>query len=105
MFSKSKVQVEINFTVDLRFKKIREYFNFNDVESYSNDFGHILSQTPLAVFTPPTIEILQQFLQLANDYQVKITIRGKGNSAYGQSQVKDGIVIDLKNMEVPLKFN
>src|SRR3990167_1593876 len=65
----------------------------------------MISQTPLAIFTPPTVEILQQFIKIANEYQIKITCRGKGNSAYGQSQVKDGVIIDLKNMDISLKFN
>jgi len=98
-------QSETDFTKDIRFKKIQNYFMFNDVVHYAQDFGCMVSKTPKAVFMPPTVEVLQQFLQLANEYQLQITLRGKGNSAYGQAQVKDGVVIDLKNMEGLLKFD
>ena len=103
MFAKSNLQID--FTKDVRFKKIKEYFNFTDTAEYAKDFGCIISEKPLAIFTPPTIEILQQFLEIVNEYQIKTTCRGKGNAAYGQSQVKDGVMINLKYMEMSLKLN
>ena len=101
----TKLRGQIDFTKDFRYKNIREYLEFDDVSNYAKDFGCMISKRPLAVFTPRTVEILQQFLELANDYRIKVTCIGKGNSAYGQCQVPDGVIIDLKNLNIPLKFN
>lgn len=102
MFNRPRVQAD--FILDPAFISLKKHFNFNDVSTYAEDFGRMKSKTPLAVFTPPSIEVLQAFLVLANKYQVKMTVRGKGNSAYGQSQTKGGVIIDLKNMNVSLHY-
>ena len=90
---------------EIRFKDIRQYFKFTNPDNYKDDFGHIISHVPIAVFTPPTVEILQQYLVIASKNKTKITCRGKGNSAYGQSLVKDGVVIDLKNLEISMEYH
>jgi cytokinin dehydrogenase len=54
---------------------------------------------------PPSVEILQQFMQLASKYKIKTTCRGKGNSAYGQSQVDNGVAIDLSKMDISIEFD
>lgn len=69
-----------------------------DNAEYGKDFGGMIFNMPISVVTPTSIKELQQFLQLANQHKIKITCRGKGNSVYGQAQVKDGVVIDLKDM-------
>ena len=63
-----------------------------------------MSNKPLAVFMPPTVDNLQQFLKIASRYEVKITCRGKGNSVYGQSQVNGGVIINLKNLDLALEY-
>jgi cytokinin dehydrogenase len=92
------------FTSDPVFFDIKQYFNFIDLENYSKDFGGLLSEKPLAVLMPTAVEMLQKFLRLANQYKVKVTCRGKGNSAYGQSLVKDGVVIDLKDLQISPEY-
>lgn len=103
MFATAKAQIE--FTKDVKFKRISNYFTFIDINDYADDFGHLVSKKPLAIFMPPTVEILQQFLQIANEYKVKITCRGKGNSVFGQAQVENGVIIDLSDMNMPIQFD
>lgn len=93
-----------NFAQDPNFTDIRAYFDFKNTHAYAQDFGGMRSKMPLAIFYPPTIDVLKKFLVIANQYKIKMTVRGKGNSAYGQSQNKGGIIIDLKNMNTPLKY-
>lgn len=102
MFSKSAPS--FSFTDDPNFKAIQKYFDFINTKDYAADFGHIISSKPIAIFFPPNIETLQRFLRLANEYNIKITCLGKGNSAYGQSQCANGIVIDLKDMNTSMEF-
>jgi len=99
----SKSQHE--FFQDPRVKKIKKYFLFSSTHHYAEDFGHMISETPLAIFLPPTVEVLQQFLPLACEYKIKISCRGKGNSVYGQSQVENGVIIDLKDLNLSFEFN
>ncbi|MBA2710321.1 MAG: FAD-binding protein [Tatlockia sp.] len=102
MFSKSIPSYP--FTEDSRFKSLQKYFQFINTKDYTTDFGHIISKKPIGIFLPPTIEHLQNFLKLANLYQISVVCRGKGNSTYGQSQCFGGVVIDLKNMDLKMDF-
>src|SRR5437667_314350 len=101
MFTHPKPQID--FTKDNEFKKIREHFAFMNMDNYADDFGHIISKKPLAIFTPPDVETLQKFLKISSAHKIKITCRGKGNSAYGQSQVEDGVIIDLFKMNISIE--
>lgn len=102
MFSKSIPSYP--FTQNPEFKCIQKYFKFFDTKDYATDFGHIISNKPMGVFLPPNVKLLQLFLKLANEYKINIICRGKGNSAYGQSQCLGGIVIDLKNLDTTMTF-
>lgn len=38
------------------FTSVREFFTFVDMQNYTQDFGHMISREPLAVFLPQHIE-------------------------------------------------
>src|SRR3990167_8617716 len=93
-----------SFLSDARFQALKSYFFADDVARYDDDFGHLVSCKPLGILIPKTVEQLQTFLRIASEYQIKVTCRGKGNSAYGQSQVEGGVIIDLKNLDASMQF-
>lgn len=92
------------FMSDPQFKDVESHLNFTITETYGEDFGGIIHHQPLAVFTPPTVEILQNFLQICTKHHIKVSCRGKGHSTYGQSQVSNGISLDLKGLDIPLAY-
>lgn len=102
MFSRKPPQHE--FMKDSRFRKMKPHFVFNDLSDYGQDFGRMVSSHPVGVFMPSTVEMLQLFLKIASDYKIKITCRGRGNSAFGQSQVDGGVVIDLSKMDIGIEY-
>jgi hypothetical protein len=95
----------VDFIEDPRLSGIRQYLTCDSPNEYAQDFGCIVSHKPSYVFTPPAVSDLQSFLQAVAPYKIKITCRGGGNSVYGQSQVKAGVIIDLKNLNIPLHFD
>ena len=59
----------------------------------SDDFGHIIHRTPVAVLEPGSVEDIAKMVRYARQNKLKIAIRGQGHATYGQSQVAGGIVI------------
>lgn len=61
----------------------------------ADDFGHFISKSPKAVITPNCAEDVVKTIQFARQNKIKIAARGQGHSTYGQSQVENGLVIDM----------
>ncbi len=59
----------------------------------SDDFGHIIHRTPVAVLEPGSVEDIAKMVRYARQNKLKIAMRGQGHATYGQSQVAGGIVI------------
>ena len=53
---------------------------------------------PLAVLRPKSADDIVRAVGFANKYGLKIAMRGRGHSQYGQSQVADGIIIDSRTL-------
>lgn len=95
---------------DAEFSEIKNNFFYpNEDEAikkkYAHDFGGITSRLPKAVFIPDTTNQLHLFIKLINRYKIKVTCRGQGHSANGQSLCEDGVVIDLKNLNKNFEFS
>ena len=58
------------------------------------DNGGYVRRMPVAVLRPKSSEDIVRAVTFANKHGLKIAMRGRGHSQYGQSQVEDGIVID-----------
>lgn len=64
----------------------------------ADDFGHIISHTPLAVLIPGSIDDIEKLVKLARAHGVHVggmSMIGNTHSTYGQSQVEAGVVIDM----------
>lgn len=60
----------------------------------ADDFGHIVSRTPLAVLRPGSVRDIVKIVRYANRHRIAVAMRGQGHSTYGQSQVRAGVVVD-----------
>jgi cytokinin dehydrogenase len=59
--------------------------------------GHV-RRVPIAVLRPRSSDDVVRMVGYANKHGLKIAMRGRGHSQYGQSQVEGGIVIDSSGL-------
>jgi len=64
----------------------------------ADDFGHIVHRTPLAVLRPGSVEDVVKVVRFARAHDIRIAGRGKGHTAFGQSQAGAGVVIDMTTL-------
>ena len=64
----------------------------------ADDFGHIVSHTPLAVLKPATEKDIQRVIRFCKHHRVKVAMRGQGHAVLGESQVNCGVVIDSRTL-------
>ncbi len=62
----------------------------------AQDFGYIISRTPIAVLRPGSVNDIAKLVRYANKHGIKIAGRGEAHSTYGQAQVNGGVVIDMR---------
>lgn len=70
----------------------------NDLAEFADDFGHIASETPVAVLQPASKQDIVKAVQFANQFDIAIAMRGQGHAPFGQAQVEAGIVIDSRTL-------
>ena len=59
----------------------------------SDDFGHIVHRTPLAVLEPGSVEDIAKMVRFARQHRLTIAMRGQGHTTNGQAQTDGGIVV------------
>jgi cytokinin dehydrogenase len=64
----------------------------------SDDWGHAVARSPVAVVRPASIEDVARVVRYGNAHRIPIVMRGRGHCAYGQAQVNRGIVIDSSTL-------
>ncbi|XVE69813.1 hypothetical protein DITRI_Ditri10aG0021800 [Diplodiscus trichospermus] len=69
----------------------------SDVETASLDFGLLTRAEPLAVLHPASAQDIAQLVKAAygSNYGFTVSARGHGHSINGQSQTKNGVVIQM----------
>ena len=70
----------------------------------ADDFGHLRHLRPIAVLEPASNEDVIKMVAFANENGIKIAARGRGHSAFGQSQVEGGILIKMGSLTTPPVF-
>ena len=68
------------------------------VAEAADDFGHIVRRVPRAILRPRSTSDIAAILRTASEHQVGVVARGRGHSTFGQAQVTDGIVIDMRTL-------
>jgi cytokinin dehydrogenase len=64
----------------------------------ADDFGHIVSHSPLAVLIPGSIHDIQKLVRFAGKHGLRVggmSMIGNTHSTHGQSQVDAGVVIEM----------
>jgi hypothetical protein len=69
-------------------------FDQSVCRAMATDYGHHIHNMPLGALFPKSVMDVQKAVRYANSHDLKLGMRGTGGAAYGQSQVKAGIVID-----------
>lgn len=64
----------------------------------ADDFGHIVHRTPVAVLRPGSVEDVVKVVRFAREHGIRVAGRGKGHTAFGQSQAGAGVVIDMTTL-------
>ncbi|HEX8145914.1 MAG TPA: FAD-binding protein [Pyrinomonadaceae bacterium] len=64
----------------------------------ADDFGHIIHRTPVAVLRPGSVEDVVKVVRFAREHGIRVAGRGKGHTAFGQSQAEAGVVIDMTTL-------
>jgi FAD/FMN-containing dehydrogenase len=68
-------------------------------DAYAQDFGDIVHELPLAVLRPGAAADIRAMLDFARRHGIRIVGRGRGHTAFGQSQLQAGIVIDVSSLQ------
>ncbi len=63
------------------------------IEEYRTDFGHTLRKEPRVIVAPENDDDIIKIFQIANEFQVPVSIRGAGHTVYGQSLSDGGILL------------
>src|SRR5215510_8003911 len=70
----------------------------SDLQAASTDWGQIVSQPPAAVLHPGSVEDIVKMVRFCNSVGVKMGARGQAHTMYGQSQVSEGVVINMATL-------
>lgn len=73
----------------------------SDRAAAADDWGHIVSETPLAVLVPASIDDVRKAIKFANQHCIKVgpmSMVGNSHSTQGQSQAACGLVIDMSGL-------
>jgi len=64
-------------------------------DAAADDFGHIVHRRPVAVLEPASVDDVVRLIDFAGRHGISVAARGQGHAAFGQSQVRGGVVIDM----------
>jgi FAD/FMN-containing dehydrogenase len=64
----------------------------------ADDFGHIVHRQPIALLKPGSVDDIIRMVRYARQHGLTIGARGQGHTAFGQSLVDAGIVIDMSTL-------
>ena len=67
----------------------------SDLQAASTDWGNIISKLPSAVLYPASIQDIVKMVRFCSSVGIKIGARGQAHTMYGQSQVSEGLVINM----------
>lgn len=66
-------------------------------QAYAQDYGQIIHETPLAVLRTQRVEDIQRTIEFARLFKLRIGARGEGHQPFGQAQVPNGVIIDMRS--------
>src|SRR5437588_9254024 len=67
-------------------------------QAVAQDWGGAVSRVPVAVLQPGSVNDIVKVVQFCRPLNIKVGARGQAHTAYGQSQVGGGVVIDMSTL-------
>ncbi len=64
----------------------------------ADDFGHIVSRTPWAVFRAESTSDIATLIRWANKVGLSVAARGQAHAVLGEGQVEGGVIIDMNGL-------
>lgn len=64
-------------------------------EAVGRDIGGLVFETPHAVLRPGSIRDIQRMVRFCREHEIPVAARGQAHTVFGQSQVQDGLSIDM----------
>ncbi|XP_061374630.1 cytokinin dehydrogenase 3-like [Gastrolobium bilobum] len=66
----------------------------------STDYGHIVHETPYAVFEPSSVSDISDLIKFSNSLPTPFPIaaRGQAHSLHGQAMTRDGVVLNMTQL-------
>jgi cytokinin dehydrogenase len=64
----------------------------------ADDFGHIVSRTPVAVLLPGSANDIVKMVRFARSHGLKVAMKGQGHAQFGQAQATGGIIVDSSSL-------
>ena len=74
------------------------YLDDPSLDAASTDFGHLVQQRPVAVLKPGSVRDISLVLRFAREHNLRVAVRGRAHSIYGQALVEHGIAIDMSTL-------
>jgi cytokinin dehydrogenase len=68
------------------------------LDGASGDFGRLVQERPLAVLKPGSVHDIRRILRFAGQHRLRVAVRGRAHSVYGQALIEHGIVIDMSTL-------
>ncbi len=62
------------------------------------DVGNIVHLTPVAVLRPGSVDDIIKMVLFCRRFHIKVAARGQGHTTSGQSQVENGLVIEMSSL-------
>jgi len=73
-------------------------YEHTSLELAATDQGGIVHRLPCAVLKPRSVEDVARIVRYAHAKRLPVAMRGRGHSAYGQTLVEGGIVVDSSTL-------
>jgi len=63
------------------------------------DAGGLVSRPPAAVLRPGSIDDVARMIRFCGERRIPVVARGQGHTTFGQAQVQDGLVVDMRALD------
>lgn len=87
------------FSIDIKNLDGELVFDSEVLTDYANDYGNIVHKIPSVILRPGSVSDIIKVIKYANVHNIKVAVRGQGHCMYGQTQVENGIAIDMATMK------
>lgn len=74
------------------------YLDESTRRAYARDYGEIVHAYPRAILLPGSVDDIVELIRFARRNGLRIAVRGHGHQPFGQAQVRDGVIVDMRSL-------